>query len=1067
MICRVSLLAVLSGALAAAQDAQISGLISDPSKAGLAGADIALRNEQTGGRRSIQSNDLGFYSFSALRPGVYRLTVRAAGFETVVREGIVLEVGQSARLDFNLQIGVPQTTVTVSSAPPPVSLEDAAVGTVIDRNLIDKMPLNGRGIQTLIELAPGVNAVPVTDFSRGQFSINGQRSDANYFAIDGISVNFAAGNTNTINANNRAALPTIGQAGGGMLPAINFLGTFSNLLAPDALQEFKIQTSTYAPEFGHLPGGQIDLVSRSGANRYAASLFEYLRNDKTDANDWFNNAKSISKPPLRFNNFGGSVGGPVTVGRWYNGRNRTFFFLSVDQLLASQPQPPVIMGVPSASARQNAPAVLARLLDLFPLPNGGPGSEPGFAFYSGASSHRYMQGSYGLRVDHSLSKNVNVFARVNHAPSRRDEPIQSFLDASSLPIAVGSPSNFERYRIDTDVLTLGVTQVFTPSMVNEFRFGAGHQATADRTDVNTVTGSGNPGIDQIFPPGFSASDSNIELGVHTKPASLMFVGLVQKNQSSQLEAADNLFYARGTHRWKFGGDYRAFRITVIEPRFTGVVGLPGIYGPDGSFISAATSASALIYPQPKTAYLDPSFSAYVQDTWRITETLTATYGVRWEVASAPRTIEGVALVADGSTKLNDPSSVSFIPQGKPFYPATYANFAPRLGLAWQIFAGPSKATVLRVGAGQFFSSAQGGFQDSASGPSAQDFYTNPPLESLFSGTPSATGRPIILAVAAAPHYRLPVTYQWNATIEQRLGAQTMSIGYVGALGRRLVDYALAPSSSAGMMIFPVGNDASSSYHSLQLQFNRRLPGKLQVLASYTWSHSIDTLSNDVGLAYGLRVVVPYNPLNPNGDRGPSDFDIRHSLRGAVIAQLPSPRQGAWAAALGHWSAESIFFARSAPPTDLVSISSANGRPNYVYGAPLYLYGSQYPGGKRYNPDAFVNPAKDENGNFGRNVLRGFGAWQIDFALHREIRLSEGTRLQFRAEAFNVLNHPNFTNPNYSGAPGFLYFDRSPGFGLSTRTLASGLGPSSIPGELNPLFQIGGPRVVQFAVRFLH
>jgi hypothetical protein len=548
----------------------------------------------------------------------------------------------------------------------------------------------------------------------------------------------------------------------------------------------------------------------------------------------------------------------------------------------------------------------------------------------------------------------------------------------------------------------------------------------------------------------------------TKPVILMYLGLVQKNQSSQLEIADNLFYARRAHRWKFGADYRAFRIAVIQPRFAGGVALPAIYNADASFISNAASSTEEIYAQPRTAYLDRSFSAYVQDTWRIAQTLTATYGVRWEVVPAPRIIAGTAVVADGSTNLNDPSSVSFIPQGKPFYPTTYANFAPRFGLAWQIFAGPSKATVLRVGAGQYFSSAQGGFQDSASGP-VENFYTNPPLESLFSGTPSFSGKPIVFAVAAAPHYRLPVTWQWNATLEQRLGAQTMSIGYVGALGRRLVDDALAPSSSAGVVVFPVGNDASSSYHSLQLQFNRRLPGKLQMLASYTWSHSIDTLSGDVGVSYYQRGLPGY--IAPNA-RGPSDFDVRHSLNGAVIAQLPSPRHGAWAAALGHWSAQSIFFARSALPSDVVDNFSANGRPNYIYGAPLYLYGSQYPGGKRYNPNAFVEPPKGENGNFGRNVLRGFGAWQVDFALHREIRLSEGSRLQFRAEAFNILNHPNFANPSYYGAAGLVILG-DPQFGLSTHTLANGLGPSLVPGELNPLFQIGGPRVLQFAVRFLH
>jgi hypothetical protein len=436
--------------------------------------------------------------------------------------------------------------------------------------------------------------------------------------------------------------------------------------------------------------------------------------------------------------------------------------------------------------------------------------------------------------------------------------------------------------------------VFTPNLVNEFRVGAGRQSTVDYAAIDTQTAGG-----AIFPAGFSASDSYIILGLQTKPASLMYLGLAQKNQSSQLEIVDNLFYARGSHRWKFGADYRAFRTAVVQPRFAGGISLPGIYNADGSFISVAASAMEDIYAQPRTAYLDPSFSAYAQDTWRISHGLSMTFGVRWEVAPASRVTAGTAIVAGGLTNLNDASGLYSIPQGKPFYPTTYANFAPRLGLAWQVFGGPSKATVLRVGAGQFFSSAQAGFQDSIVGPSVLNFYTNPPLQSLFSSTPSSMAPQSLIGVAAAPHYRLPVTYQWNATIEQVFGAQTLSVGYVGALGRHLADYALPPlTNSAGVLIYPVGSDASSSYHSMQVQFNRRLPGKLQVLASYTWSHSIDNLSNDVGIDYALRSLTGYNPLNPDGARGPSDFDIRHSLKGAVIAQLPSPRQGAWAAALG-------------------------------------------------------------------------------------------------------------------------------------------------------------------------
>jgi hypothetical protein len=663
-----------------------------------------------------------------------------------------------------------------------------------------------------------------------------------------------------------------------------------------------------------------------------------------------------------------------------------------------------------------------------------------------------------VRIDQSLSKNTNFFTRINHAPSTRDEPIQQLT----------TPSDREHYRLYTDLLTLGMTQVFTPNLVNELRFGASRQSSMDEAYLDTGAGARYPSAGQIFPPGFSASDSIMRLAL--QPASLSYLGLVQKNQASQIEAVDSLFYARGSHRWKFGGDYRVFRTAVVQPRLESFIALPSIYNPDRSFISTAIAAIAETSANPKTAYLEPSFSAYAQDTWRISNELTLTYGLRWEVALAPRVTAGNALVAGGLTDLNNPSDVFLVPQGKPFYPATYANLAPRLGLARRIFGGTSKATVLRAGAGRFFNSAQGGFEDKAVAGSVFNTYTSPPLESLFSGTPSSqVAVPNDYAVGAAPHYRLPATDQWNITIEQVLGPQTLSIGYVGALGRRLIGNVstLSPSYSAGVVVHAVGNDASSSYHAMQVQFNRRLPGKLQVLASYTWAHSIDNVSNDIDQPTVLRTLTEY--LNPNGNRGDSDFDIRHSLSGALIAQLPSPRHGVWAAALGHWSANSIFFARSALPTDIVSGLSQGARPNYVYGEPLYLYGSQYPGGKRYNPDAFADVAAGQNGNLGRNVVRGFGAWQIDFALHREIRLSESTRLQFRAEAFNVLNHPNFANPSdpsAPGVPGQLRYFPGPRFGVSTQTLANGLGPSLIPGELNPLFQIGGPRVLQLAVRFL-
>src|SRR5580704_8705122 len=244
--------------VAIGQDAELSGLIQDPSNSGVSGAEVSIRNERTGGRRNTRSNRSGFYSLPALSPGDYRLSIRAMGFETIVREGIKLEVGENARIDFSLRLGDFRTEVTVHGGPPLTNSENASVGTVIDRDIIDQMPLNGRGIQTLIELSPGVVAVPVVATSRGQFAINGQRSDANYFTVDGVSANFALANPLSPIS---ITCPTPTQAGGAMIPANNFLGTFSNLVSPDALQEFKIQTSTFAPEFGRSPGAQIGLVT--------------------------------------------------------------------------------------------------------------------------------------------------------------------------------------------------------------------------------------------------------------------------------------------------------------------------------------------------------------------------------------------------------------------------------------------------------------------------------------------------------------------------------------------------------------------------------------------------------------------------------------------------------------------------------------------------------------------------------------------------------------------------------------------------------------------------------------
>jgi hypothetical protein len=320
------------------QQAQIAGLIRDPAGLNVRGAEVSVRNEETGGRRQTLTNNSGFYSVASLNPGTYRILVRSSGFETIVQEGVQLAVGDNARLDFTLRLGDSRTIVTVEGGHPLINMEDASIGTVIGRDIIDKMPLNGRGIQSLIELTPGVEAVPVTSDNAGQFSVNGQRSVSNYFTVDGVSANFGAGVVSHVNSVSVGV--SISQAGGAQLPANNLMGTFSNLVSPDALLEFRIQTSTFAPEFGRMPGAQIGLTTRFGTDRYSGSLFEYFRNDAFDSNDWFNNRAGGPKSPLRFNNFGGTLGGPVRIPRLHRADDRTFFFFSFEDLVMRQPQPP-------------------------------------------------------------------------------------------------------------------------------------------------------------------------------------------------------------------------------------------------------------------------------------------------------------------------------------------------------------------------------------------------------------------------------------------------------------------------------------------------------------------------------------------------------------------------------------------------------------------------------------------------------------------------------------------------------------------------------------------------------
>jgi len=338
-------------AFAVEELASLSGAITDPAHLPIARAQVALTSEGTGFRRVTQTSAAGQYHLSALQQGSYKITIRKEGFRSVVRFGIRLEAGEGSRIDFELPLGSIREEITVSGAPTPLRSDDASVGTLVGQEWIANLPLNGRGLLNLLELAPGTVVTPATRGEAGQFTVNGQRPNAHYFELDGVSLN-----TGVLGGGQPA------QPSGGSLPAMTAFGSYHNLIGLDALEEFRVRTSTAVPALGRLPGAQISLVSKSGSNQFHGGLFFYGRNAGLSANDWFANRQGFDRGPLYLADFGASLGGPVR-------HDRTFFFFSVDRMSFRQPGT-WLSAVPSDDIRLNASEATRTLLDLFPAANG-------------------------------------------------------------------------------------------------------------------------------------------------------------------------------------------------------------------------------------------------------------------------------------------------------------------------------------------------------------------------------------------------------------------------------------------------------------------------------------------------------------------------------------------------------------------------------------------------------------------------------------------------------------------------------------------------------------------------
>ena len=1021
--------------------ATLSGTIQDANGAVIPGVALSVVNEATSFERNATTNDSGSFTVPLLPPGKYTVTARRDGFTAVKVPDVILNVGDQKAMVIQLKVGDVSAAIEVRPDENLISTSPE-VSTTVDRQFVANMPLNGRSFQSLIALTPGV-VLTKSDYSeQGQFSANGQRGNANYFTIDGVSANIGA----SLGFNP-------GQGSSGSVPGFSATGGTNNLVSIDALEEFKIQTSTYAPEFGRSPGAQVQIVTRSGTKDYRGTLFEYFRNDALDANDWFNNSLGLGKPSERQNDFGGVFGGPIV-------RKRTFFFFSYEGLRLRQPQTRTT-DVPSTGVRQGAPAAIQPFLNAFPVPDPrAPVSPTGTVAFSATYSDPLRFDATSIRVDHYVGTKLTFFGRYNYAPS---ESIQRAIGGWSLNTLTSS-------KVHTQTLTFGATWFMSSSMNNEFRANYSRNQGTNTSSLDDFGGAVVPPDSILFPSSFTQENAELVFAAIVGRNVRLQVGKNVSNLQRQINFVDNLTLQAGNHQIKFGVDYRRLSpFYDVRPYDQIVVFLtpqaaaPSSPDEPGTMLSGRPLFTSVDANDPNTVYFN-NFSAFAQDTWRVTPRFIITYGLRWEVNPAP-TAKNPLLTVNGLENL---ATGSLAPLGTRLYETTYGNFSPRFGLAYQLGSRPGRELILRGGFGVFYDLGSGILGNSVNSfpyVRTKNFFSTPyPLDSSQAAPPPfSIDPPFGTLTIADRNLKMPKTYQWNASVQRSIGnKQSITVSYVGAAGRDLLRqeaiYPEAGLKSDFTELRVTRNLAISDYNALQAQYQRRMSSGLQALASYTWSKSLDTTSND------STFNPPGATLDPGNDRGPSDFDVRHAFTGAISYEVPVLHKAGFARVfLRDWGFDTTFTARSATPVDVTSFrdSGANYfslRPDLIPGEPLYLDDLSVPGGRRINFDAFSVPTELRQGTLGRNVLRGFPVYQVDFVVRRQFNFSEKRNLQFRAEFFNIFNHPNFGDPS-----GYLDYGRD-AFGVSSSMLNRSLGRGGSGGGFSPLYQIGGPRSIQLALR---
>lgn len=978
--------ALLCGSAGYAQStATLSGTVSDPTGAVIPGAAISIRSVSNGITRETVSDSSGSFTAPSLLPGVYTVVVTAPGFGKFTAEKLALEVNATATLNAKLSVGSSGETVQVEGTASAIEAQTMTVGQVIDKETVQQIPLNGRHFLDLTNLTPGTVVPPATGSlttpSRGlganSFNTAGAREDTNNFQINGINLNDMTQNQITFQ------------------PSIN------------TTSEFKIINSTFSAEYGRSSGSIVNVSTRSGSNDFHGEGFDYLRNNYFDGRNFFNRRgllPSNRQNQLNRHNFGGALSGPIF-------KDRTFFFISYEGLRQKQG---ILLtsNVPTQAQRSQfatspAGAAYAQIINLVPVGVETTVGGVTTAVASGSASGPVKTDQYSGDLFHKISNADTAHLYYAWQQDARTEP----------NLQGNNVTGFGDHRgAHRQIGTINEVHVFSPNVVNEARLGFNRIAISFNANL-AASGSTygiNNGTTVPVLPQITVSDLSLNFG---GPA-----GFPQGRFVTTYVLSDTLNYLVGKHSIKVGGEFRRFQGNNFSLNAGSIA-----FTTTANFINGLANTYSANPTTVTSRVFDSSAAGFIQDSWKITPRLIAEIGVRYEwngtyTEGANRFVNFIA--ATGTLQqVNQPYKQNH-------------NFDPRLGFTYDPF-GTGK-TVLRGGFGIMADQPNAGV--------ASGLASNPPNSNpvSLSGGNLAVGTLYTKATASGlapnainPNYRNAYMESYNLNVQQDVGFGTVvQLGYIGSGGRHLrVPRNLNQFSplGTGTRPFPtvpvngqiralgnisyIDSASMSSYNALWLTARKSLRGGLQLNASYTYSKSLDlnSLSGN-----GIQ-----DATNPGGDYGRSDFDVRHHVVFSGTWTLPFHgnrlKEG--------WLLANITQVQGGNPLNVVTSNtlytgSGNIRPSLI-GAYSTGRGAILPSGNIpfINGTVCTTPVAGctfytQTNGFGtlrRNTLNGPGFADTDLSLQKTTKIAERVNLVLRLDSFDLLNHPNFANPNLTAS----------------------------------------------------